>query len=440
MHGPLGIAHNGNLVNADHLREGLLKRGAGLSSSSDSEAWLSSSTRSATTSRANGSSWSMTPSCEARPAGRWSNSCERLAPAKCTCTEVLLPMLASDALELFAAATAGSLADVVVEMKPGYAATVVVCAEGYPGTPTKGISVPDLGPPHGCQYRRRWYQDQTQRTNGPVGRRWRRHREPRHQRRLGARSGAAVLLGHRRGSSPEPGDRRPHPAGIEHRVVDHRGSDPSVRRQADQQLIDVLSTFEPDLVVLAGWMRILGAEVGAAFPMINLHPAKPGDGTAVGHAAHDPVPHGWATDVCHCPRRLVGIPLGELDTDASRRRDRLCSDCRHVMIDDFGAGYSSLQMLSDLPIDGIKIDRSYTARIETDARVRHLVTSIAEFARSTDMIVVAEGVETAEQAEFLTRIGIDRGQGFLFSRAIDPNAFAKLLATGHLGANLASGF
>ena len=111
-----------------------------------------------------------------------------------------------------------------------------------------------------------------------------------------------------------------------------------------------------------------------------------------------------------------------------------------IMLDDFGAGYSSLQMLSDLPIDGIKIDRSYTARIETHDRVRSLVTSVAEFARSSNMIVVAEGVETASQAEFLTRIGIDRGQGFLFSKAVEPAAFNAMVDRGSLAMNLAGRF
>ena len=69
---------------------------------------------------------------------------------------------------------------------------------------------------------------------------------------------------------------RAEAAAIEVVVVEHRGSDPEQRRAADAGLIDTVARFEPDLVVLAGWMRILGAEVGAAFAMINLHPAKPG--------------------------------------------------------------------------------------------------------------------------------------------------------------------
>jgi len=66
-------------------------------------------------------------------------------------------------------------------------------------------------------------------------------------------------------------------AGVESQVIDHRGREPQARREADQRLIDTVLAYEPDLVVLAGWLRILGAEVGAALPMINLHPAKPGE-------------------------------------------------------------------------------------------------------------------------------------------------------------------
>lgn len=69
---------------------------------------------------------------------------------------------------------------------------------------------------------------------------------------------------------------RAQASGIPCEVVDHSGSDPEARHASDQRLIDCIAGYEPELVVLAGWMRILGAEVGAAFPMINLHPALPG--------------------------------------------------------------------------------------------------------------------------------------------------------------------
>jgi len=145
------------------------------------------------------------------------------------------------------------------------------------------------------------------------------------------------------------------------------------------------------------------------------------------------------------PFEGMRIEIAETDIIHDFEGARAILDClrslgARVMLDDFGAGYSSLQMLSDLPIDGIKIDRSYTARIETDLRVRNLVMSLAEFARSTNMIVVAEGVETRAQVEFLTQIGIDRGQGYLFSRAVDPDRFAKMIERGDVDADLVSVF
>jgi len=60
-------------------------------------------------------------------------------------------------------------------------------------------------------------------------------------------------------------------------IVEHRGRVEAQRRAADDHLIQRIRDYQPDLVVLAGWMRILGAAVGAAFPVINLHPAKPGE-------------------------------------------------------------------------------------------------------------------------------------------------------------------
>jgi len=65
--------------------------------------------------------------------------------------------------------------------------------------------------------------------------------------------------------------------GVNTEVVTHASRDPELRLEEDAALIDTIAAHEPDVVVLAGWMRILGASVGARFPMINLHPAKPGE-------------------------------------------------------------------------------------------------------------------------------------------------------------------
>lgn len=66
-------------------------------------------------------------------------------------------------------------------------------------------------------------------------------------------------------------------AGVAWHHVEHRGATATDRRAGDRRLIDAVSACEPSLVVLAGWMRILGTEVASTFPIINLHPAKPGE-------------------------------------------------------------------------------------------------------------------------------------------------------------------
>jgi phosphoribosylglycinamide formyltransferase-1 len=71
-------------------------------------------------------------------------------------------------------------------------------------------------------------------------------------------------------------------AGVPLVIVDHRGGDPETRAAADARLIETISAYRPDVVVLAGWMRILGDAVGSTFRIINLHPALPGAFPGVG--------------------------------------------------------------------------------------------------------------------------------------------------------------
>jgi len=88
-----------------------------------------------------------------------------------------------------------------------------------------------------------------------------------------------------------------------------------------------------------------------------------------------------------------------------------------IYLDDFGTGYSSLSYLRNLPITGVKIDRSFVRSIHTDEQGAALVGSIVSMAKVLGLSVVAEGVETEEQAEWLTEIGCDELQGHLFGQA-----------------------
>lgn len=105
-------------------------------------------------------------------------------------------------------------------------------------------------------------------------------------------------------------------------------------------------------------------------------------------------------------------------------RDRGAS----IAIDDFGTGYSSLSYLHSLPADTLKIDQSFVRAMFDDASNRSLVRSIVGLAKGLEMKIVAEGIEEAPQARALRELGVDYGQGWLFSRARPAADVEKLLA------------
>jgi len=98
-----------------------------------------------------------------------------------------------------------------------------------------------------------------------------------------------------------------------------------------------------------------------------------------------------------------------------------------ISIDDFGTGYSSLSYLKLFPIKQLKIDQSFVRDITTDTSDATMVRTIIVMARSLKLHVIAEGVETAEQAAFLAQCGCERAQGYYYSRPIPAAEFEQLL-------------
>lgn len=97
-----------------------------------------------------------------------------------------------------------------------------------------------------------------------------------------------------------------------------------------------------------------------------------------------------------------------------------------VSMDDFGSGYSSLNVLRKLSIDELKLDRDFLSSTELEARSRIILRNILELARELHITTVCEGVETRIQADQLRDMGCDIAQGYFFSRPIDIESFAKL--------------
>lgn len=100
----------------------------------------------------------------------------------------------------------------------------------------------------------------------------------------------------------------------------------------------------------------------------------------------------------------------------------------HLAIDDFGTGYSSLSYLSRFPANVLKIDRSFIRNTPRSARDSSVVRTIINIGHELGITIVAEGIETSEQADFLSQHGCDVGQGYFFHRPMPGEAFRRVLA------------
>lgn len=109
---------------------------------------------------------------------------------------------------------------------------------------------------------------------------------------------------------------------------------------------------------------------------------------------------------------------------------RLHSEGIRIALDDFGTGYSSLSILRDLPLDELKIDKSFVSNILSDETSLKMVKNIINIGRIYEMDILAEGVETEEQRQILKDCGCDLFQGYLFARPMTIDALERYLQTG----------
>ncbi len=134
------------------------------------------------------------------------------------------------------------------------------------------------------------------------------------------------------------------------------------------------------------------------------------------------------------PAGLLSLEITEQSAmgDPSRTTailDRLSTMGVHLSVDDFGTGYSSLSYLTRLPVDEIKIDRSFVTKMASHTDDEVIVRSAIDLAKNLGEEVVAEGVETEEVLERLRELGCDCAQGYVVSRALPAHELDRWLAS-----------
>jgi EAL domain-containing protein (putative c-di-GMP-specific phosphodiesterase class I) len=112
---------------------------------------------------------------------------------------------------------------------------------------------------------------------------------------------------------------------------------------------------------------------------------------------------------------------------AAKCLEKLIDRDIQLSIDDFGTGYSSLSYLHQFPVSTLKIDRAFVMEIGQSGRNVNILETIVTLAKQMDLSLIAEGVETTEQFEYLKNLKCDEYQGYLFSPPVDPQQARDML-------------
>jgi diguanylate cyclase (GGDEF)-like protein/PAS domain S-box-containing protein len=129
------------------------------------------------------------------------------------------------------------------------------------------------------------------------------------------------------------------------------------------------------------------------------------------------------------------VMMENMSTALDVLRELKAMGCR-VSLDDFGTGFSSLNYLGQFPLDVLKIDKSFIDRINVDSGANSIITAIVAMAKSLELMVVAEGVETEEQLAFIRGCGVEYLQGYIWSKPLSSSEVEKQIfnRVGELGA------
>jgi EAL domain-containing protein (putative c-di-GMP-specific phosphodiesterase class I) len=150
---------------------------------------------------------------------------------------------------------------------------------------------------------------------------------------------------------------------------------------------------------------------------------------------------GWVDYVAEL-LRSIGMDPAQLQlevTESLAAQDENVQTCLHALkalglslaLDDFGTGYSSLASLHQLPVDIVKIDRSFVCQADTSHHHRVLIEATVRVAHSLGMGTVAEGIETEAQAAAVRALQCEKGQGYLFSRPLLADELARWINAPH---------
>ncbi|MEG2770243.1 MAG: bifunctional diguanylate cyclase/phosphodiesterase, partial [Oscillospiraceae bacterium] len=179
--------------------------------------------------------------------------------------------------------------------------------------------------------------------------------------------------------------------------------------------------YERTFEIIASWLKRGIKPVPVSVNVSRVHLQNPHFVEAfIETANHYDIPHELIE--CELTENLFFDDMAQLNTVV----DEFKQSNFFVSIDDFGSGYSSLNMLKDVPVDILKLDREFFSRDE-GVREKVVIQNIIRMAKELDMKVICEGVETEKQASFLQSVDCNMAQGYLFARPVPLSEFEKLL-------------